>query len=265
MKISIITATWNCAATVADCLASVAAQSYAHREHVVIDGASTDGTVAVLEAHRDRQAVLVSEPDSGIYDALNKGIARATGEVVGFLHADDVYAGPEVLAHVAVAFADPAVAAVYGDLQYVRQDNPNQVVRHWRSTPFSPRRLAWGWMPPHPTLYVRREWYARIGGFDTRYRIAADYDCILRLFSRPGFAAVYLPRCWCACAWAGRATGPWPTSSANRGKTWTPCAAPAWARWAAGARWRGRIWANSVSFTDRAGDRAGWVGIDEHE
>ena len=125
MKISIITATWNCAATVADCLASVAAQSYAHREHVVIDGASTDGTVAVLEAHRQQLAVLVSEPDRGIYDALNKGIARATGEVVGFLHADDVYAGPEVLAHVAAAFADPAVSAVYGDLQYVRQDNPN--------------------------------------------------------------------------------------------------------------------------------------------
>ena len=193
MKITIITATWNCAATVADCLASVAVQSYAHREHVVIDGASTDGTVAVLEAHRDRLAVLVSEPDRGIYDALNKGIARATGEVVGFLHADDIYAGPEVLAHVAAAFADPAVSAVYGDLQYVRQDNPNQVVRHWRSTPFSPRRLAWGWMPPHPTLYVRRDWYSRISGFDTRYRIAADYDCILRLFSRPGFQAVYLP------------------------------------------------------------------------
>ena len=112
MKISIITATWNCAATVADCLASVAAQSYAHREHVGIDGASTDGTVAVLEAHRDRLAVLVSEPDRGIYDALNKGIARATGEVVGFLHADDVYAGPEVLAHEAPAFGDAAGAPV---------------------------------------------------------------------------------------------------------------------------------------------------------
>jgi glycosyltransferase len=139
-------------------------------------------------------AVLISEPDRGIYDALNKGINCATGEVVGFLHADDVYAHPDVLRWVAEVFADPSVDAVYGDLEYVRQDDLNQVVRYWQAGPFTPQRLAWGWMPPHPTLYVRREWYARLGGFDTRYRIAADYHCILRLFSQPGFKAVYVPR-----------------------------------------------------------------------
>lgn len=193
VKISIITATWNCAETVGDCLDSVAGQTWPNREHVVIDGASRDATVEVLESRRTQLSVLVSEPDRGIYDALNKGIARATGDVVGFLHADDVYAGPDVLARVAEAFADPAVAAVHGDLQYVRKDDTSQVVRHWKSSPFSSARLRRGWMPPHPTLYVRREWYERIGGFDTRYRIAADYHSILRLFSQPDFRSAYVP------------------------------------------------------------------------
>lgn len=169
MKISIVTATWNCASTVGDCLDSVAGQSWRNREHVVIDGASRDATVDVLESRRAQLSVLVSEPDHGIY------------------------AGPDVLAHVAEAFADPSVAAVHGDLQYVRKDDTARVVRHWKSSPFSPARLRRGWMPPHPTLYVRREWYERIGGFDTRYRIAADYHSILRLFSQPGFRSAYVP------------------------------------------------------------------------
>lgn len=194
MKISIITATWNCAATVSECLDSVAAQTWPDREHVVIDGASRDATVEVLESRRAQLSVLLSEPDHGIYDALNKGIARASGDVAGFLHADDVFASPDVLAWVADAFADPSVSAVHGDLQYVRKDDTSRVVRHWKSSPCSPGRLRWGWMPPHPTLYVRREWYERIGGFDTRYRIAADYFSVLQLFSQPGFNATYLPK-----------------------------------------------------------------------
>lgn len=193
LKISIVTATWNSAATIGECLDSVAAQTWLDREHVVIDGASRDATVEVLQAQRDRFAVLVSEPDRGIYDALNKGIARASGDVVGFLHADDVYASTDVLARVAEAFDDPDVAAVHGDLQYVRKDDTSQVVRHWKSSPFNRARLRRGWMPPHPTLYVRREWYERIGGFDTRYRIAADYHSILRLFSQPDFRSAYVP------------------------------------------------------------------------
>jgi glycosyltransferase len=193
LKISIITATYNCAQTLGDCLSSVASQTYANREHIVIDGASQDGTLDVLQARRSQLAVLLSEPDRGIYDALNKGIAHASGDVIGFLHADDVYASPDVLAHVAQAFADPAVCAVFGDLHYVRKDDMSQVVRVWQSNVFTPQRLAWGWMPPHPTLYVRKQWYERIGGFDTRYRIAADYFSILQMFSQPDFKAVYVP------------------------------------------------------------------------
>jgi glycosyltransferase len=193
MKISIITVTFACAETVGDCLASVAGQSYAKREHILIDGASTDGTLAVLEAHRSALAVLVSEPDGGIYDALNKGIALATGDIVGFLHADDLYADGDVLARVAEAFADPAVEAVYGDLVYVAKEDTGRVIRHWRSGAYSRKRLAWGWMPPHPTLYLRRSVYQRLGLFNTRYRIAADYDLMLRVLSGMTGRVVYVP------------------------------------------------------------------------
>lgn len=160
----------------------------------MIDGASRDGTFKILEQHRSQLAVLLSEPDEGIYDALNKGIARSTGDVVGFLHADDLYANDGVLAEVAKAFSDPAVCAVYGDLEYVKQKDTSRIVRRWKSSTFSLSQLAWGWMPPHPTLYVRKEWYQKIGGFDTKYRIAADYFSILELFSQPTFKAVYLPQ-----------------------------------------------------------------------
>lgn len=193
-KISVVTATWNCEETVGDCLASVAAQTCDAVEHIVIDGASGDRTLEILQNHRAQLAELVSEPDTGIYDALNKGILRATGDVVGFLHADDVFGGPDVLQRVADAFASPDVSAVYGDLQYVQKQNINHVVRYWRSGEFSSRKLAWGWMPAHPTLYVRREWYEKVGGFDTSYRIAADYLSILKLFSQPEFRAFYIPR-----------------------------------------------------------------------
>jgi glycosyltransferase len=193
MKISIITATYHCADTVGDCLASVADQSYPDWEHIVIDGASTDGTLAVLGARRAQLAVLVSEPDSGIYDALNKGLALATGEVVGFLHADDVYGDARVLERIAAAFADPTVMAVYGDLEYVNRTDSTRVVRHWRAGPFRPTLLRWGWMPPHPTFYLRRVEYERLGGFDTRFRIAADYDLMLRVLNRLPGRVVYLP------------------------------------------------------------------------
>lgn len=193
LKISVVTATWNCADTVRDCLAAVAAQTYKCREHIVIDGGSVDGTVDILKSHRDQLAVLVSEKDKGIYDALNKGIKLSTGDVVGFLHADDVYESDDVLDRVAKAFSDPTVCAVYGDLIYVKKEDVGQVVRRWVSSPFSYRALRWGWMPAHPTLYVRRDWYDRIGGFDTKYRISADYFSILKLFSNPEFKSIYIP------------------------------------------------------------------------
>ncbi|MBX3657242.1 MAG: glycosyltransferase [Ramlibacter sp.] len=194
VKISVITATWNCISTISDCLNSVNDQTFGDIEHIVIDGASGDGTVEFLRSRRDQLDVFLSEPDRGIYDALNKGIQRSSGDVVGFLHADDVFAGADVLGKVAREFdKNPEVSAVYGDLHYVLKDDLSHVVRRWESTQFTPKRLAWGWMPPHPTLYVRREWYERIGGFDTQFRVAADYLSVLQLFSQAGFKTEYLP------------------------------------------------------------------------
>ncbi|HAL39449.1 MAG TPA: glycosyl transferase [Polaromonas sp.] len=193
MKISVITAVYNRHQTVGQALDSVLSQSHPAVESIVIDGASTDGTLAVLEPYRSLFGVLISERDQGIYDALNKGIKHATGDVIGFLHADDVFENSEVLAKVAAAFRDPTIDAVYGDLVYVRHDDIRQVIRYWKSGNYDDAALSRGWMPPHPTFYVRRSVYERLGGFDTRYRIAADYDTVLRFLAVGKIRAAYIP------------------------------------------------------------------------
>ena len=193
MRISLVTATYRCAPTIGGCLRSAAAQSHPDLEHVVVDGASPDGTLAEIERHRARLAVVVSETDRGLYDALNKGIARCSGDVVGFLHADDVFADEHALARVAAAFADPDVDACYGDLVYVAAEDTDRVIRYWRAGDYAPRRLRLGWMPPHPTFYVRRSLYERLGGFDTGFRIAADYECMLRLLGAATGRVAYVP------------------------------------------------------------------------
>ena len=194
MKISIVTATYNCVDTISDCLDSIVSQSHRDREHLVIDGVSRDGTLELLRSRCGEIATLVSEPDVGIYDALNKGIALANGEVLGFLHADDFYSDDKVLERVAAAFADPEVEAVYGDLVYVARRNTNRVIRYWRSGSFRHERLRKGWMPPHPTLYLRRSLYERFGAFDISYSIAADYDLMLRMLTQLQGRVVYLPQ-----------------------------------------------------------------------
>lgn len=193
MHISIITAVYNRRSTLGEALDSLHGQSHGAVEHVVVDGGSTDGTLELLRERARPGAVILSEPDDGIYDALNKGLARATGEVVGLLHSDDMFAGPDILARVAEAFSDEDVLAVYGDLHYVAREDPARVVRYWRSGEFHPGRLRYGWMPPHPALFVRRAVIERHGGYDTSFRIAGDYDAILRYFSSEGFRARYIP------------------------------------------------------------------------
>ena len=193
MKITIITAVYNREATVAGAIESVAGQTYPEIEHLIIDGGSTDGTLAAIETVRRAAMQVVSEPDMGIYDALNKGFAMASGEVVGLVHSDDFLAHDEVIERVMAKFADPEVDAVYGDLDYVSAANPSKVVRRWKAGAFSPQKLRRGWMPPHPALFVRRRLWEQHGTFDTRYRIAADYDAILRWFGSDAIRAVYLP------------------------------------------------------------------------
>lgn len=193
MRISLITAVFNRAHTLGETLRSIRSQVWHNVEHIVIDGGSSDGTLALLDQHRDSIAHMVSEPDLGVYSALNKGISRASGDVVGFLHADDQFASPHALSHVAAAFEDPSVEAVYGDLAYVKQNDASKVVRYWRAGRYQRDQLAQGWMPPHPTFYVRREIYSRLGAFNTRYRISADYDHMLRILWNGGVRATYIP------------------------------------------------------------------------
>jgi len=191
--ISVVTVVRNGRDTIGDCLASVASQTRA-AEHIVIDGASTDGTAERVRAATPPVARLVSEPDRGLYDAMNKGIALATGEVVGTLNADDVYAHERVLELVAEAFADPAVEVVYGDLEYVDRADPRRVVRRWRAGACSPGSFRRGWMPPHPTFFARRRAYERLGAYDLGLGTAADYELMLRFLLRHGLAAAYLPQ-----------------------------------------------------------------------
>jgi glycosyltransferase len=200
--VSVVTAVLNRAGTLGEALASVQAQRGVEVQHVVIDGASTDGSLQLLREQRERIAVLVSERDEGIYHALNKGLARATGDIVGFLHSDDVFAHDQVLARVVAAFADPAVDAVYGDLDYVTPD-ATRVLRRWRSGPYARSRLRRGWMPPHPAFFARRAVYERLGAFDTDFRIAADYDWLLRVLGSGGVQPAYLPEVLVKMRWGG--------------------------------------------------------------
>jgi glycosyltransferase involved in cell wall biosynthesis len=192
MRISIITATYNSARTVGDTVRSVDSQSYSDIEHIIIDGASTDETLSIIGAYPQSRKV-VSEPDKGIYDAMNKGIALATGDVVGILNSDDIYAHPDVLRKVAAAFEDPMVDAVYGDLLYVDAENPRRILRSWRSGGYRPGMFKWGWMPPHPTFFVRRTLYQRYGGFNLALGTCGDYELMLRFIHRHGARLSYLP------------------------------------------------------------------------
>jgi glycosyltransferase len=193
LKITIVTVAFNSAETIGDTLKSVAAQTYADIEHIVIDGASKDGTVDLVRAQGSRVARLVSEPDRGIYDAMNKGLALASGDFVGFLNADDMLASSGVLHRSRRPRPTADIDAVCGDLVYVRKDRPDAVVRYWRCGAFARSRLRFGWMPPHPTLYVRRSRLPELGGFDTRLRIAADYDFMLRCLNRLDMQVAYVP------------------------------------------------------------------------
>jgi glycosyltransferase involved in cell wall biosynthesis len=192
VQISVITAVYNNGATIAEALESVLGQIFSGIEPVVIDGGSTDGTLEILQCYQGRLGVLVSEPDRGIYDALNKGICKARGDVIGFLHSDDLFFNNQVVSKIAELFADSEVSAVYGDLIYVDSADTGNIVRYWSAGAFSTQKLRWGWMPPHPTLYVRKSVYEKIGLFDTRYRIAADYDWILRFLNHDNYRCAYI-------------------------------------------------------------------------
>lgn len=195
MKISVITATMNSEKTILGCISSVASQSFVNTEHIIVDGLSTDSTMQIVKNFKGRDVQIISENDCGIYDALNKGISKSTGDVVCFLHSDDLYPHSFVLERVAASFSsNPNLCAVYGDLEYVSKNNVSRVIRKWRSEAFSRSRLERGWMPPHPTLFVKKEHYKDMGGFDISYKISADYLSILKFFTSDDFVTEYIPQ-----------------------------------------------------------------------
>ncbi len=193
MKISIITVAYNSADTIAETMDSVAKQTYADLEHLVVDGASKDDTVKIAQAHSTSCTRITSEPDKGIYDAMNKGLAHATGDIVCFLNADDAYADPEVLSRVAHEMQQHGLDALFGDVVFFNPGAPERNVRRYRSDRFCPDRLAYGWMPAHPALFMRRSIYQELGGFRTHFRIAGDFDFVVRAFAPGQLRYRYLP------------------------------------------------------------------------
>ena len=192
MKISVITVSYNSAATIAAALTSVAEQTWPSVEHILVDGASTDGTLGIAQLYGGHLARIVSERDLGIYDAMNKGLRLATGDVIGFLNSDDVYANQNVLREYGEAFRNPAVDVCYGDLVYVLKDDLAKIVRHWRSRPYVDGAFASGWVPPHPTFYARSSVYQEHGAFDLSMPLAADFELMCRLV-HSGVRTQYLP------------------------------------------------------------------------
>lgn len=186
---------FNSGATIGDTIRSVAKQSYPNIEYIIMDGLSTDNTMDIVNEYSDVVSKVISEKDAGIYDAMNKGISLATGEIIGLINSDDILSDDSVLQRVADVFAaDPDVDACYGDLCYVMQNDVSKIVRYWRSTPYRNDLFHKGWVPPHPTLYVRRAVYQKYGGFDLSFKIAADFELMLRFMKVHRIKTKYIPR-----------------------------------------------------------------------
>ena len=195
MKISIVTACYNSASTIRDTLRTIQMQTHQDIEHIVIDGGSTDGTLEILEQNKQHIAYMTSEPDNGLYDAMNKGISKATGDVIGLLNSDDLFANEQVLSRVVSALSDETIDACYGDLVYVNNDDINRVARYWQSCAYTPELFGKGWVPAHPTFYVRKSVHEQHGMlFNLDYTLAADYDVLLRLLFAHNIKTTYIPQ-----------------------------------------------------------------------
>ena len=192
-RISIVTVTYNALPVILSCLESVAKQTL-ECEHIIIDGMSTDGTKELLETYTNHRVSVLSEPDDGIYDAMNKGIQLATGEIVGLLNADDIYPTCFSLERVAQIFENPAIDACYGDLCYVTANDLEKVVRYWKAGSYNPRKFYWGWMPPHPTFFVRKRFYKELGGYNNNLSLSADYELMLRFILKNYLRVCYIPQ-----------------------------------------------------------------------
>lgn len=194
LKVSIITASYNSSNTILDTIRSLEMQTYHNIEYIIVDGASSDNTLEVISNHCTRVSKVISESDNGIYDALNKGINAATGDIVGFLHSDDLFAYRDAIKDIVSTIKSQGTDAVHADLEYVEKDDINKRIRLWKSSTYFTKKLKRGWMPAHPTFYMKREKYMLYGAFDLSYKIAADYDSLLRYFGAHGITSAYLPQ-----------------------------------------------------------------------
>lgn len=196
MKISVITVCYNSEMFIGNAIDSVLSQSYADIEYIIVDGLSKDNTIQIVKEYEPLfhgKLKWVSEKDMGLYDAMNKGIKMATGDVVGILNSDDFFYDDHVLSKVAVAFKDPSIQATTGDIVFVREDNLDKVIRHYSSKKWKPSKFAWGYMPPHPAFFVRRDLFDQFGFYQTDYKIAADYELLIRLLLKNQVKWKYLP------------------------------------------------------------------------
>lgn len=194
MKLTLITVTCNSAETLKETINSVREQQVKELEYIVVDGGSTDETVKLLLENNDVVTKWISEPDKGIYDAMNKGLKMASGEVIGFLHADDRFAESDILKDIIKNFDNTDIDLLYGNLEYISTTNPRKVLRYWNTGGFSVSKLKYGWMPPHPTVYFKRDYIEKIGSFNSLFVISADYDWMLRCLIQPGLKVYYLQR-----------------------------------------------------------------------
>lgn len=193
MKVSIITPVYNNVSTIADSIISIKKQTHKNLEHIIIDGQSSDGSLGVINSMGHYRMMVFSETDTGVYDAMNKGLNLASGDIIGFVHGDDFIAHEQVIERIVTAFEDPEIEAVYGNLDYVAKNDKSKILRYWNGSSFSMKNLRNGWMPAHPTLYIRSHVYERLGGFNTKFRISADYDFILRYFLETSSKTVFIP------------------------------------------------------------------------
>ena len=197
MKVSIITATNNSEKTIEDCIKSILAQVYLNIEFIIIDNNSSDSTLNIIERYKlkNKNIQLISELDNGLYDALNKGVKYASGDIIGFLHSDDLFYDCYSVFDIVGCFKDNKYDGVYGDLQYVKKGDIDKVIRLWKGCEFQPKLLKRGWMPAHPTLFLKKHVYEEYGEFNTSYKISADYDFMLRILKNKAFKFGYLPKC----------------------------------------------------------------------
>ncbi|CAN5434877.1 glycosyltransferase family 2 protein [soil metagenome] len=194
LKVSIITVCYNSSETIENTIQSVVLQNYSNIEYIVVDGLSSDSTLSIVEKYKNRISKIISEKDNGIYDAINKGIALASGDIVAILHADDFYTNGNVISSIVNCFEEKKVDAVYGDLQYVERMDTDKVKRNWVSGAYNRQNFLKGWMPPHPSFFVKKEWYDKFGLFNTTLKSAADYELMLRFLYKHNCSVAYLPQ-----------------------------------------------------------------------